>query len=166
VVVAESTRKLVGNLFELEDLGAQDLKGISGPVRAWVAVRPSSAESRFEAFHVSGLTELVGREEELELLLWSARKRLSTYCSSAPRLLLGTLLRRRSARGRVLRRRLRCETRQPCLNGDPSAGEQVRRERTPLAHEPDLFIGPEITPGHVTAAALGPGTSASPTVTL
>ena len=30
VVVAESTRKLVGNLFELEDLGAQKLKGISG----------------------------------------------------------------------------------------------------------------------------------------
>ena len=33
VVIAESTRKLVGNLFELEDLGAQDLKGIDGPVR-------------------------------------------------------------------------------------------------------------------------------------
>ena len=33
VVIAESTRKLVGNLFELEDLGAQDLKGIAGPVR-------------------------------------------------------------------------------------------------------------------------------------
>jgi class 3 adenylate cyclase len=76
VVIAESTRKLVGNLFELEDLGAQDLKGISGPVRAWVAVRQSSAESRFEAFHSSGLTELVGREEELELLLrrWSKAK--------------------------------------------------------------------------------------------
>jgi class 3 adenylate cyclase len=76
VVIAESTRKLVGNLFELQDLGAQDLKGISGPVRAWAAVRQSSAESRFEAFHASGLTELVGREEELELLLrrWSKAK--------------------------------------------------------------------------------------------
>ena len=41
VVIAESTRKLVGNLFELEDLGAQDLKGIVGPVRAWAALRPS-----------------------------------------------------------------------------------------------------------------------------
>ena len=41
VVIAESTRKLVGNLFELEDLGAQDLKGIAGPVRAWAALRPS-----------------------------------------------------------------------------------------------------------------------------
>jgi class 3 adenylate cyclase len=73
VVVAESTRKLVGNLFELEDLGAKDLKGISGPVRAWAALRASSVESRFEALHTSGLTALVGREEELELLLrrWS-----------------------------------------------------------------------------------------------
>ena len=68
VVVAESTRKLVGNLFELEDLGAKDLKGISGPVRAWAALRASSVESRFEALHTSGLTALVGREEELELL--------------------------------------------------------------------------------------------------
>jgi class 3 adenylate cyclase len=76
VVIAESTRKLVGNLFELEDLGTQDLKGIASPVQAWAALRPSSVESRFEAFHASGLTELVGREEELELLLrrWSKAK--------------------------------------------------------------------------------------------
>ena len=76
VVIAESTRKLVGNLFELQDPGAQDLKGIAGPVRAWVAVRPSLAEGRFEAFHASGVTALVGREEELELLLrrWSKAK--------------------------------------------------------------------------------------------
>ena len=76
VVVAESTRRLVGNLFELEDLGARDLKGIAGPVRAWAALRPASIESRFEAFHASGLTELVGRDEELDLLLrrWSKAK--------------------------------------------------------------------------------------------
>jgi class 3 adenylate cyclase len=48
---AESTRKLIGNLFELQDLGAQDLKGIAEPVRAW-ALRASSVESRFEAFEV------------------------------------------------------------------------------------------------------------------
>ena len=69
MVIAESTRRLVGNLFELEDLGARDLKGIAGPVRAWAALRPSSVESRFEAMHASGLTELVGREEEIEILL-------------------------------------------------------------------------------------------------
>jgi predicted ATPase/class 3 adenylate cyclase len=76
VVIAESTRKLLGNLFELDDLGQKDLKGLSGPVRAWTALRPSSVESRFEALHGSGLTELVGREEELEILLrrWSKAK--------------------------------------------------------------------------------------------
>jgi class 3 adenylate cyclase len=75
-VIAESTRKLAGNLFELEDLGPRDLKGISGLVRAWAALRPASVESRFEALHASGLTELVGREEELGLLLrrWSKAK--------------------------------------------------------------------------------------------
>jgi len=76
VVIAEDTRKLLGNLFELQDLGAKDLKGIAGPVRAWAALRASSVESRFEALHTTGLTALVGREEELELLLrrWSRAK--------------------------------------------------------------------------------------------
>jgi class 3 adenylate cyclase/predicted ATPase len=76
VVIADDTRKLLGNLFELQDLGAKDLKGIAGPMRAWAALRASSAEGRFEALHASGLTELVGREEELELLLrrWSRAK--------------------------------------------------------------------------------------------
>jgi class 3 adenylate cyclase/predicted ATPase len=76
VVIAEGTRKLVGNLFELQDLGAQDVKGIAGPVRAWAALRQASVESRFEAMHATGLTDLVGREEELELLLrrWSKAK--------------------------------------------------------------------------------------------
>src|SRR6202041_2634926 len=76
VVIAPETRKLLGNLFELEDVGARDLKGIAGSVRAWVALRPSSVESRFDALHASGLTALVGREEELELLLrrWSKAK--------------------------------------------------------------------------------------------
>ena len=73
VVIAEATRKLLGNLFKLQDLGPRDLKGISGPVQAWAAVRPRSVESRFEALHKTGLTALVGREEEIALLLrrWS-----------------------------------------------------------------------------------------------
>jgi class 3 adenylate cyclase len=76
VVIAEGARQLLGNLFELNDLGKKDLKGIARPVRAWAASRESSAEGRFEAFHASGLTELVGREEELDLLLrrWSKAK--------------------------------------------------------------------------------------------
>ena len=76
VVIADSTRKLVGNLFELEDLGSQELKGIAGAVRAWAALRPASVESRFDALHATGLTALVGRDEELDLLLrrWSKAK--------------------------------------------------------------------------------------------
>jgi len=76
VVIAESTRKLLGNLFELQDLGARDLKGIAGRARAWAALRASSVESRFDALHTTSLPPLVGREEEIELLLrrWSRAK--------------------------------------------------------------------------------------------
>jgi class 3 adenylate cyclase/predicted ATPase len=76
VVIAEGTRRLLGDLFEFEDLGTRELKGIPGPVRAWTVLRASSVESRFEALHASGLTALVGREEESELLLrrWSRAK--------------------------------------------------------------------------------------------
>jgi predicted ATPase len=70
------TRKLIGNLFELQDLGAKDLKGIDGPVRAFAALGPSAVESRFEALRTA-TTPLVGREEEVDLLLrrWEQAKR-------------------------------------------------------------------------------------------
>ena len=72
VVIDDNTRNLLGNLFELTDLGPRELKGI-GSARAWAALRASSVESRFEALHASSLTALVGREEESELLFrrWS-----------------------------------------------------------------------------------------------
>ena len=75
VVIAESTRKLLGNLFELEDLGPKDLKGIAGPVRAWAALRASSVESRFEALRTA-TTPLIGRDEEIDLLMrrWEQAK--------------------------------------------------------------------------------------------
>jgi class 3 adenylate cyclase/predicted ATPase len=69
VVIAEGTRRLIGSLFELQDLGAKELKGITGVVRLWTALRASSIESRFEALHATDLTPLVGREEEFDLLL-------------------------------------------------------------------------------------------------
>src|SRR5215469_489024 len=47
VVIAENTRKLLGSLFEFQDLGSRELKGISGPVRTWAALRPTYTESRF-----------------------------------------------------------------------------------------------------------------------
>ncbi|WP_024518601.1 adenylate/guanylate cyclase domain-containing protein [Bradyrhizobium sp. Tv2a-2] len=76
VVVAENTRTLLGNLFEFQDLGSRELKGISTPVRAWAALRPSTTESRFDALHTTGLTRLVGRKEEIELLQrrWSSAR--------------------------------------------------------------------------------------------
>lgn len=76
VVIADGTRKLLGNLFELQDLGTKDLKGIQGNVRAWAALRSSSVASRFEALRAGALTPLVGRQEELDLLLrrWSRAK--------------------------------------------------------------------------------------------
>ena len=76
VVIADSTRGLLGDLFELQDLGSRDFKGISRPMRPWAVLRPSSVESRFDALHTTGLSALVGREEEFELLLrrWSRAK--------------------------------------------------------------------------------------------
>jgi len=76
VVIAESTQKLLGNLFELEDLGTREVKGIAEPVLAWAALRPSSVESRFEALRTAN-TPLVGRDEEVDLLLrrWEQAKR-------------------------------------------------------------------------------------------
>src|SRR5271154_671849 len=76
VVIAEGTRKLLGDLFELVDLGPQDLKGVAGPTCAFAALRESSQASRFEAMHAGGLTALVGREEETASLLrlWAEAK--------------------------------------------------------------------------------------------
>ena len=76
VVICDSTRRLLGNLFELEDLGPRELNGTAGSARAWAALRASSVASRFEALRAPALTALVGRQEELELLLrrWSRAK--------------------------------------------------------------------------------------------
>jgi len=76
VVMAAGTRRLVGDLFECRDLGAVEVKGIARPVPAWQVLRPSAVESRFEALHASALTPLVGRDEEIDLLLrrWACVK--------------------------------------------------------------------------------------------
>jgi class 3 adenylate cyclase/predicted ATPase len=76
VLIAASTRRLVGNLFEYRDLGAVEVKGIAAPVPAWQVLRPSGVESRFEALRGAALTPLVGRDEEIELLMrrWARAK--------------------------------------------------------------------------------------------
>jgi predicted ATPase len=76
VVIAASTRRLLGDLFEYRDLGPVEVKGISGNVPAWHVLRPSIVASRFEALRGSALTPLVGRDEEIDLLLrrWARAK--------------------------------------------------------------------------------------------
>jgi class 3 adenylate cyclase len=76
VVIAAGTRRLVGDFFEYRDLGAVEVKGIAGPVPAWQVLRPSAVTSRFEALRGSALSPLIGRDEEIELLLrrWARAK--------------------------------------------------------------------------------------------
>jgi class 3 adenylate cyclase/predicted ATPase len=69
VVIAAGTRRLVGDLFEVRDLGAVEVKGIAAPMAAWQVLRPSIVASRFEALRGPALTRLVGRDEEIDLLL-------------------------------------------------------------------------------------------------
>ena len=69
IVIAPTTRRLVGDTFDLTDLGGHELKGVAEPVRAWRALRVSDAASRFEASHGEQLTPLIGREQEIGLLL-------------------------------------------------------------------------------------------------
>jgi class 3 adenylate cyclase/predicted ATPase len=69
VIVAASTRRLVGNLFECRDLGAIAIHGIPAPVPVWQVLRPRPFASRFDALHGSSLSPLIGREEEIDLLL-------------------------------------------------------------------------------------------------
>jgi len=76
IVIAAGTRRLVGDLFEYRDLGAVKVKGVAAPVPAWQVLRSSAVASRFEALRGSALTPLVGREEEIDLLLrrWTRAK--------------------------------------------------------------------------------------------
>ncbi len=76
VVIDAATRNQIGGLFDYADLGFVELKGIPGPVRAFQVLKEAAVSSRFEALHSTVLTPLVGRDEELELLLrrWTQAK--------------------------------------------------------------------------------------------
>src|SRR5918995_3579876 len=127
VVLGPSTHRLVGNLFELEDLGAHNLKGLVAPVQAWRVLRPSRAESRFAAHQAAGLTPLVGRDEELALLLrrWEQAK---------------------EGEGQVM-----------LLSGEPGIGKSrlVRALREQLSAEPHTPLYYQCSPYH-THSALHP----------
>jgi len=76
VVIGPSTRRLVGGLFELTNLGSQNLKGFAKPLEVWKVVGLAAIENRFEAMHLTELSPLVGREHELGLLIdrWQLAK--------------------------------------------------------------------------------------------
>ncbi len=69
VVIAETTHALAGGMFELVDRGGHDLKGFAETVQVWSVTGVRRAESRFDATRAESLTELIGRDEEMEILL-------------------------------------------------------------------------------------------------
>ena len=68
IVIAATTRQLVGGAFELDDIGEHALKGFAAPVHSWKVTGIVAAQGRFEAAHGSRLTPFVGRESDLALM--------------------------------------------------------------------------------------------------
>jgi hypothetical protein len=123
VVVAPSTRRLLGGLFEFADLGAHALKGFTEPIRAGHVLGEGRAEGRFEALHGAQLTPLVGREHELAILMerWARAK---------------------DGEGQMV-----------LISGEPGIGKSrlIRVLRQELSGEPHLALSHFCSPYHTTA---------------
>jgi predicted ATPase/class 3 adenylate cyclase len=123
VVVSPATRRLLGGLFELGDLGPQRLKGFAEPFAAWRVEGEAQSEGRFEARQTAGLTPLVGRDEEIALLLrrWQQAK---------------------DGEGHVV-----------LLSGEPGIGKSrlVREVRARLKDEPHMRLLYQCSPHHTTS---------------
>jgi predicted ATPase/class 3 adenylate cyclase len=123
VVVSQATRLLLGGLFDLEDLGPKSLKGFAEPLTAWRVEGEGQAEGRFEARQTAGLTPLVGRDEEIALLLrrWQQVK---------------------DGEGHVV-----------LLSGEPGIGKSrlVREVRARLKDEPHVRLLYQCSPHHTTS---------------
>ena len=124
IVIADRTRQLVGEEFELEPLGALALKGFEAPVPAWQVLRERRTASRFEAIHTQQLSQLVGRDSELALLL----ERWNTACEGEGQIVL--------------------------LSGEPGIGKsritQALRERTAAEGSETLVL--QCSPSHSNSA--------------
>ena len=75
VVVAASTRRLLGDLFTFRNLGRREVKGISEPIAVWAVEGAAASESRFEAVRAARSIGFVGRKAEIEFVL--SRKQLA-----------------------------------------------------------------------------------------
>jgi class 3 adenylate cyclase len=76
IIISDATYRLAGGMFECTDLGKHGIKGFAEPVQSWSVLRQRHVESRFDATRSSTITELIGRDEEVEILLrrWQRAK--------------------------------------------------------------------------------------------
>ena len=124
VVIGSSTRRLVGQMFDVEHLGSVSLKGLTQPLHAFKVKGEGRAESRFEALHGERLTPLIGREPELAILLkhWAVVK---------------------DGAGQVV-----------LVSGEPGIGKSrlIRALRDELNEEPHISISCFCSPHHTNSA--------------
>src|SRR5262245_17561450 len=124
VLIADSTRRLVSATFDLEDLGPQELKGVTEPVPVYRVIAAKNTASRFEAAHTGSLTPLVGRSSELSLLLDRWRKV-------------------KEGDGQVV-----------LLSGIPGVGKSrlLHELRSHIQHEPHILLNNQCSPYHSQSA--------------
>jgi len=124
IVIASDTHRLLGGLFEYKDLGQKALKGFEEPIWVHQVLRPAELDDRFAARHAASASPLLGREEELDLLL------------------------RRWAQTRA------CTGRVVLLTGEPGIGKSrlTRALRDQLQSEPHTTLFYQCSPHHQDSA--------------